>query len=67
MSHDRAHLQLAELGIFVHGVLTGLHVLGIVYNWRRRNWTDVAAHSAAAAYDSWAVHKHIKQVRDLHG
>lgn len=52
--------QLQELGVFVHGVLAGLHLLGLVYNARRRNWIDVAAHGFAAAYDVYAVSKHMK-------
>jgi hypothetical protein len=57
MANDR---QVEALGVFVHGVLTGLHLLGIVYNLRKRNWFDVAAHSSAAAYDTWAVSKHLR-------
>ena len=52
--------QLQELGVFVHGVLAGLHALGIIYNVKRHNWIDVGAHTGAAAYDIWAVHKHIR-------
>lgn len=58
--------QMAELGVFVHGALTFGHLLGIIYNWRRRNWFDVGAHTAAAAYDVWAVEKHIKELRESH-
>lgn len=61
MKSDR---QLQELSIFVHGVLTGLHILGIAYNLKKRNWGDVAAHTAAAGYDLWAVNKHIGSLRE---
>ena len=30
--------ELHALACFVHGALTALHVLGAVYNYRRRNW-----------------------------
>ena len=56
--------QLQQLGVFVHGVLTGLHVLGMVYNLKRRNWFDVVAHGGAAVYDTWAVAKHLRALED---
>lgn len=52
--------QMQSLGIFVHGVLTGLHALGLMYNLKRRNWFDAAAHTAAAAYSLSATAKHIR-------
>lgn len=55
---------MAELGVFVHGVLTFGHMLGLVYNMRRRNWFDVAAHGGALLYDAWAVNKHLDQYRE---
>lgn len=57
--------QLDELGVFVHGVLAGLHLLSLMYNLRRKNWLDVSVHSAAAAYDIYAVGKHHKRVREI--
>ena len=57
--------QLQGLGVFVHGVLAGLHILGAVFNWRRKNWVDVTAHTAAAGYDVWAANKHLNCVRGL--
>ena len=51
--------DIQSLAVFVHGVLAGLHALGIVYNMKRRNWFDVAAHSAAMSYDIWATAKHV--------
>lgn len=62
----KADRQLQELGVFVHGVLAGLHLLGFMYNLRRRNWGDVMAHGAATAYDMWAVTKHHRACRELH-
>jgi hypothetical protein len=50
--------ELHALGCFVHGALTALHALGAVYNCRRRNWWDVAAHVAAALYDARSVRHH---------
>lgn len=59
LSADR---QMTELGVFVHGALVGLHLLGVVYNLRRHNWVDMGAHTAAALYDTWAVHKHLRDL-----
>src|SRR5205809_3472793 len=55
----KAEQDIEHLATFVHGVLAGLHALGIVYNIKRRNWIDVAAHSAAMSYDMFATAKHL--------
>ena len=60
---DKGERELQALGIFVHGVLAGLHTLGIVYNLRKRNWIDVAAHMGAGAYDLWATGRHVKALK----
>ena len=52
--------ELHALGCFVHGALAALHALGAVYNCRRRNWWDVAAHVAAAIYDARSVRHHYR-------
>jgi hypothetical protein len=52
--------ELHALGCFVHGALAALHTLGAVYNCRRRNWWDVAAHIAAAVYDARSVRHHYR-------
>lgn len=59
--------ELNVLGVFVHGVLAGLHALGIVYNVRRGNTFDVAMHSAAFTYDVWATFKHERAIQDWDG
>lgn len=64
MSRDHSEQQLQYLGIFVHGVLSGLHILGIVYNAKRRNWLDVTAHGGAALYSGWAVAKHMQALEE---
>ena len=52
--------EVHALGCFVHGALTALHVLGAVYNYRRRNRWDVFAHLAAALYDARSVRHHYR-------
>lgn len=59
-----AERQLQALGCWVHGVLAGLHLLGVAYNLKRRNWVDVTAHSLAAGYDVWATTKHVRKLRN---
>jgi hypothetical protein len=54
----KSEQDIEYLATFVHGVLAGLHALGIIYNIKRRNWLDVAAHSAAMSYDMYATAKH---------
>jgi hypothetical protein len=53
--------ELHALACFVHGALTALHVLGAIYNCRRRNWRDVVVHVAAAAYDARSVRHHYRK------
>jgi hypothetical protein len=59
--------ELHALACYVHGALTALHVLGAIYNYRRRNWWDVTAHVAAAAYDARSVRHHhrVEQIARL--
>ena len=59
MKIAKSEQDIEYLATFVHGVLAGLHALGIVYNIKRRNWIDVAAHSAAMSYDMFATAKHL--------
>lgn len=56
--------RMAELSAFVHGVLAGLHVLGIAYNLRKRNWFDVFMHTSAAIYDVHSMHSHVNDCHD---
>lgn len=55
----KAEQNIECLASFVHGLLAGLHALGIVYNIKRRNWLGAAAHSAGMSYDIWATVEHI--------
>ena len=57
----RAVSEVHVLGAYVHGALTALHVLGLGYNVRRRNWTDVALHLAWVVYDARAMRHHWRQ------
>src|ERR1051326_2083417 len=42
--------EVDQFAIGVHGALTTLHVLGCVYNWRRRNTLAVVLHAMAALF-----------------
>lgn len=61
---DKGERQLQVLGVFVHGVLAGLHALGIIYNLRRRNYSETAIHTAAATFSVVATTKHMRKVND---
>lgn len=52
--------EIEVLAAFVHGSLAAGHLLGLVYNTRKRNKLDMAMHSLALVYDLYAVHKHLK-------
>lgn len=49
---------IEELAAFVHGALAAGHLLGLVYNLRRRKWDDATIHGAAMVYDTIAAYKH---------
>lgn len=51
------------LGVFVHGALSALHALGLVYNLRRKNTLDVAMHGAALIYSLHATTHHCRECR----
>lgn len=50
--------EVHQLGIFVHGALSALHALGCVYNLKRRNRFDVAAHTFGLLYSLHATVHH---------
>ena len=54
--------EVEVLAAFVHGALAFGHLLGLVYNMRRRNAFDMAMHGAALAYDTYAVVKHTRRI-----
>lgn len=64
MSLPEGDRRLQELSIFVHGILAGLHALGIAYNISKRHPWQVMAHTSAVAFDLWAVSEHVKHIRE---
>ena len=62
---SKGERDLQSLGVFVHGVLSAFHLLGLVYNFKRKNRFDCLAHASALAYDLYALRKHVKHVRRL--
>ena len=58
--------RMTELAIFVHGTLAGLHLLGVVYNLKKRNYWDAIAHAAAMGYDTWSVSRHVHDIERLY-
>ena len=55
--------EVHELSIFVHGVLSGLHLLGVVYGIKRKNWFDTAAHTLGVIFSVQATVHHTKEAR----
>lgn len=51
--------ELHVLAAAVHGALSALHALGLVYNWRRGNRGDALVHALALAYDVRATAHHM--------
>jgi hypothetical protein len=56
--HER---EMETIAVFVHGALASLHILGMIYNWRKGNKADVIAHGLAAGYDVYATQKHMRR------
>ena len=52
--------ELDDLAMYVHGALAGLHVLGVLYNAKRRNWFGVLVHSAVLVFDTKSAVEHSK-------
>ena len=57
--------ELHVLGAFVHGALSSLHLLGIIYNYRKGNQKDTVIHTSALAYDAYSVYKHYRAMSRL--
>lgn len=62
---NRAEEQLEVMAVVIHGVLFSLHILGVIYNIRRKNTLDVLAHAVAATYDANAVFKHLTAIKEI--
>jgi len=56
--------EVHMLAIFVHGSLASLHALGIVYNLRKKNRFDTAAHVLALLFSLRATDRHIKHCKE---
>lgn len=53
-----------KLATFVHGALTFGHALGVLYNFKRKNYGYMAAHAAAAAFDMYCTFDHMRDNRE---
>lgn len=60
MDENREDRFMEELAGSVHAVLAAFHLLGIVYNIRKKNWLDVVVHGVVCAYDAVASYRHMK-------
>lgn len=56
--------EIHALGIFAHGALTALHVLGVVFNWRRGNRVEAGMHVVAVACSAYAIHTHLQESKN---
>src|SRR4051812_41183497 len=52
--------EVHVLAAFVHGALTALHLLGLVYNLRRRHPVQTALHVGGVVFSAHAVRHHLK-------
>lgn len=49
------------LAVFGHGLLAGIHLLGVVFNLNRKKWVHASIHLAAVVYDGWSVVRHARR------
>lgn len=47
---------------FVHGGLCAGHLLGMFYNFKKKNYIDMSIHGLVAIYDLLSTYKHYKEV-----
>lgn len=59
MKNDR---EVDTLAAFVHGALAFGHMLGFLYNARRRNTPQTVIHLGALVFDCYATYTHVKDV-----
>jgi len=52
--------ETETLAAFVHGALALGHLLGFIYNLRRRNFKSAGFHLSAFTFDLWATYIHWK-------
>lgn len=55
--------EVHGLAAFTHGALASLHLLGCVYNLKRRNWYNLGVHSYALAFSVQATVHHSNEVK----
>jgi putative copper export protein len=55
-----ARREIEVLAAIVHAILAVLHLLGLVFNVRRRNRLDSVAHAAGVLYDGMAAVGHAR-------
>ena len=56
--------EIHILSAFCHGMMSNLHILGFLYNLRKKNWGDCAIHAVALIYSAKSVHGHIKDAKE---
>ena len=56
--------ELHAMAAFVHSALIALHGLSIIYNIRRKNKFDIAAHVLGVVYSVHATAHHLQVVRE---
>ena len=61
MKERNKESQLESIAKFTHGALFAGHLLGIVYNLKKRRYASVALHTAVATYDLVSALRHSKK------
>ena len=59
--HNESEIQ--SLAAFVHGALAGLHALGAIYNFKRKNYSAATIHTVVGVWDCVATFQHVKKAK----
>ena len=63
-SGTKNNKEIHSLAGFCHGALASLHLIGVVYNLKRKHWYNVAIHGYALAFSLNATAHHAKICRN---
>lgn len=60
---NSSNKEVHSLAGFTHGALASLHLLGVLYNIRRKHWYNVVVHGYALAFSLNATTHHARMCK----
>ena len=59
--------EIDNIAAFVHGSLFSLHMLGLVYNLKKKNYLYSAIHAAVGIFDVVGTMRHLETKKEQNG